>query len=372
VRAPSSEDLERAARAIERWLLTSGVQLAGGPHRGGVAGWLDAGGRPEFVYLEITGYYLTAMAWLIGGGARASEGAAVARERGRAALEWLGTALADGAVPPTRLHLDAGREDWRNAATFSFDLAMAARGAACLGAAVGTEAADPLVAAIAARVDEIRAGGAELVSHAPREGSGARLPDRWSTRPGPHHVKAAAALLGLGPGALDPGLERACRATAARGAESLRTSWPCRELHPLLYGLEGLTMLGPDTSDDLLDLVEGAYERLLELQRPDGALPARALPEARGVRSDVLAQALRVGALLRAAGRLAGAAWGERLGGLTAALLRHVRPDGGVLFSVDQHRANAWCAMFAQQALVLQLSADCGARIAPLATELLV
>ena len=71
------------------------------------------------------------------------------------------------------------------------------------------------------------------------------------------------------------------------------------------------------------------------------------------MRADVLAQALRAGELLRAAGRLRGDVWSGRLEGLAGVLLGHVRPDGGVLFALDQQGANAWCAMFAHQALTL-------------------
>jgi hypothetical protein len=70
-------------------------------------------------------------------------------------------------------------------------------------------------------------------------------------------------------------------------------------------------------------------------------------------RADVLAQALRVGALLRSAGLLQDPAEPERLDALATALGAHVRPDGGVLFSIAQGQANTWCAMFAQQALAL-------------------
>jgi hypothetical protein len=41
--------------------LHRGIQIDEGAQRGGVAGWLDRDGRPEFVYLEIVGYYLTAI-----------------------------------------------------------------------------------------------------------------------------------------------------------------------------------------------------------------------------------------------------------------------------------------------------------------------
>ena len=67
----------------------------------------------------------------------------------------------------------------------------------------------------------------------------------------------------------------------------------------------------------------------------------------------MVAQALRVGALLRASGRLRGAGSSRGLDGLAEALVPHVRPDGGVAFTAGQERANAWCGMFAHQALVL-------------------
>ncbi len=124
--SPRSAELEEAARGIEGWLLGSGAQLAGGAHQGGVAGWLDARGQAEFVYLEITGYYLTTLAWLAEGGA-----GSVAVERGRAALDWLRDVTAGGELPPTRLYLSSAPDDWRNRAAFSFDLAMAARGVGC-------------------------------------------------------------------------------------------------------------------------------------------------------------------------------------------------------------------------------------------------
>jgi hypothetical protein len=352
VSRPSADALEDAARRIEGWLLDSGVQLAEGAQQGGVAGWLDQHGRPEFVYLEITGYYLTTMGWLATGAASSGERAAVAVKRGRQALDWVRSATADNAVPATRLYLSPERDDWRNAAIFSFDLAMAARGVACLAAATRVEGAETLVRDLGARVREICLDRAPLPSHALREGAHTTLPDRWSTRPGPHHLKAAGALLRLPADLLDGALLRACRQTVAHWTRAMQASWPCRELHPLLYGLEGLLILEPAPSEQTLDMMERMYERLLRLQAADGSLPAAAVSGAGEVRSDVLAQALRVGALLRGTRRL-NSERARRLDALATALLRYVRADGGVLFSTEQAIANTWCAMFAHQALLL-------------------
>jgi hypothetical protein len=263
------------------------------------------------------------------------------------------SATADNAVPATRLYLSPERDDWRNAAIFSFDLAMAARGVACFAGATRVEEAETLVRDLGARVREVCLGRAPLPSHAPREGTHTTLPDRWSTRPGPHHLKAAGALLRLPADLLDGALLRACRQTVAHWTRAMQASWPCRELHPLLYGLEGLLILESSASGQTLDVVERIYERLLRLQAADGSLPGAAVSGAGEVRADVLAQALRVGALLRGARRLNGDQRGRRLDELATALLRHVRVDGGVLFSTEQAIANTWCAMFAHQALLL-------------------
>ena len=355
---PDSRD--PSAARIERWLLDSPVQLREGPHAGGIAGWLDPLGRPEFVYLEITGYYLTAMAWLAGGAASSDRTAEEALARGRLALDWVGSATVGGAVPQTRLHLTGERDDWRNAAIFSFDLAMAARGVACFAAAAGIDEAETPLGEIGARVGEVCSGAPQLRSHVLRDETGPPLPDRWSTRPGPHHVKAAAALLRLPPDALDPAIGDACRATIALWAEALEASWPCPELHPVLYGIEGLLMLSPPARAGALDAAERAYERLMEVQAPDRTLPSAADGKGGEVRADVVAQALRVGQLLRRAGRLGGDDWQRRLEALAGDVAAGVREDGGVLFSAEHQVANTWCAMFALQALELSRGAGSG------------
>ena len=116
-------------------------------------------------------------------------------------------------------------------------------------------------------------------------------------------------------------------------------------------------MIGPDT-DASLDDVEAVFEQVLALQAPDGTLPPERNAAAGPVRADVLAQALRVGALLRVEHRLAGSGARQRLDALAGALLRHVRRDGAVLFSPDHDVPNAWCAMFAAQALHLHAGGD--------------
>jgi hypothetical protein len=335
---------------IERWLLTSEIQLSGGLQRGGIAGWLDEHDRPSFVYLEITGYYLTSMAWFIAGGARSDESAALALQRGRSALEWVQHTLADGALPPTRLYLEQPRRsDWRNTAAFSFDLAMAVRGVFAFAEVTGDrDVAIAVGRSLIEHLSAIQGDSPVLRSH--RLLGPAQLPVRWSTQPGPHHIKAAGVLVSV---PVEGSLLAAAWATWAQQAVELDKGWPVSETHALLYGLEGLAMV----SDIDLIRLRSLFTRLMDSQRPDGSLPAE-LPGSDLVRSDVLAQALRIGAMLRALGALPGELWGSRLERLAARLVDRVRPDGSVTFCAEQERGNAWAAMFAHQALSLHDDPD--------------
>src|SRR5512137_2641991 len=117
--------IEEIIAAVERWLLSSKVQFADGPHSGGVAGWLNEDDQSVFIYPEIVGYFLTWLTFLAekkgddsGPGRRAAE-----------AVRWVDHHYSGETPPATRIYLLPGQEeDWRNAGIFVFDLAMIARG----------------------------------------------------------------------------------------------------------------------------------------------------------------------------------------------------------------------------------------------------
>ncbi len=99
----------------------------------------------------------------------------------------------------------------------------------------------------------------------------------------------------------------------------------------------------------------------MRFQAPDGTLPSSTHSGRYDVRSDVLAQALRIGMLLRSRFALEGDYWDRKLGRLAQALILHVQDSGAVSFSHRQKIANAWCAMFSHQALSMyrdQLKSD--------------
>jgi hypothetical protein len=339
-------------------LLFSGIQIEQGLHRGGVAGWLDAHGEPEFLYPEIAGYYMTTSTWLASGAATTPERAADALERGQLAMDWIRRVVDNDDMPPTRLYLSSERSDWRNSAVFSFDLCMVVRGISCFESIVGSNDARDLVERLCTTIRRICSDMRLMRSHIVLS-DGTELPRRWSTLPGPHHLKAAASVLKLPRDVVGDALAGVCRRTCDTWEARMHSHWPCRELHALLYGFEGMLIDRPVPADS----VEPTFERLLRLQAPDGTLPALMDATDPEVRSDVLAQALRIGTWLRDGGVLDDDHWSRALEGLASALLLHVQPDGAVLFSRDGRNKNAWCAMFALQALCTYRDNSNGVRL---------
>jgi len=346
----SAGSREAAAR-IEDWLLHSGIQIEGGPEQGGVAGWLEEHGRPEFVYLEIAGYYLTALAWLSSGAATSARNTDAAQRSAGRVADWIANAVSSGYLP-TRLYLSEETADWRNGGVFSFDLAMAARGLSAARQMMGIGEPRHALERLSTMLHNISLGGDVMVSHEPISGKMPPMPDSWSTRPGPHHLKAAAAVLHLPRHAVSESLRSVAGRTFDHWTPPLEAGhWPCRELHPLLYGLEGMLIRAGSKGGPSLSSAELAFTRLMKVQAADGTLTETV--DGGIVRSDVLAQALRVGLLLRSRGYLADAEWSERLDRLAGALMGFVQPDGGVHFACNQSVSNTCCAMFAQQALYL-------------------
>ena len=122
---------------------------------------------------------------------------------------------------------------------------------------------------------------------------------------------------------------------------------PLDMLHPTLYFAEGLLLAEPGRADAVAALLA----RCLALQNADGSLPESESGSALA-RSDIIAQALRVGLLLRQAA-VAAAPIGATLDRLATALLARVARNGAIVFdpAAAAPQPNVWCAIFAEQAL---------------------
>ncbi|MBT2453659.1 hypothetical protein [Streptomyces sp. ISL-86] len=335
------------AARLRAWLLDH-PRITEGPHTGGVVG--DTG-NDAYVYPEIAGYYLTWLAFL----ATAESAAEPAIERADAAriadardaaVRWLNGELRRPDGPRTRCHLTTTPEtaaDWRNHARFTFDLGMVHRGAAA-GTGPGTAA---LLARTAELLDGMRDADGSWLGCRPH-GSSAPLPERWSTAPGPHLLKVAGGVLALAAPDHTRTVLEAARETLARHAPELKAGLPTMS-HPALYALEGLLQAeAAGYREHHEELLHGYH--LLAAQ--PGGVPREyvARPDSR-VRSDVVAQLLRVGCVLADRGELDET---ERaaLDRLAALLADRVGPTGALPFEDGSAHGNTWCAMFAHQALV--------------------
>lgn len=331
----------RAAAAISEWLLSPQVQLREGIHAGAIAGAMDGAGRARYVYPEITGYYLHWLAEKRGNGPRDDLNAAASQ-----ATDWTARQFHGGGQAKTRSYLDDGVRDWRNDAVFFFDYAMLLRGL-CAATEAGLIALPhAVVGRLVEELDKFVGEDGEILA-ARLLDAAATLPRRWSTIGGPFEVKACSrVLLAARHAELPAKLSHACERLIERYVPDTATL-ALEMLHPTLYFAEGMLLARPDRAGDVGKLLA----RMLRLQRDDGSLPeaeqGTALP-----RSDIVAQALRVGLLLRA-GSAERAPDDDALARLATALLRRVGPDGSVSFrnDGDEREPNVWCSIFAEQAL---------------------
>lgn len=348
--ATSREQATHAtADALAAWLLGEAVVLRGGARDGLVVNWRDDGGEWNAGYPEIAGYYLQFLCRLDAPPRRGAAAANAARVAG-----WLERIGRDG-PPLTRYLRRPAADEWRNGALFSFDLAMIVRGLALADERFPGAVPAGLTARYAGWLAAIENAGL-LASHRLLAGAEA-LPEKWSTTPGFHHVKAAACLAYRD----DPAARTLALATAMHWAGRFEAVGRALfgDLHPFLYFIEGLLVLwARDGTGVFLDVAEQAFDLVLdEVERCGGTAPGHQGGPPASARADVLAQVLRAGTVLQAAGRLAPARWQPCRADLLAALADHVAPGGGVLFSAAGGHRNVWATIFAWQALALDARA---------------
>jgi hypothetical protein len=347
---------------VTGWLLSDPVLRAtASGHAAGVVNWLAPDGMHDGLYPEICGYYLQFLA-LAASDPHAAGAVEPSRAHDAAAriVAWLDEAGPDG-DPLTLYYRDMGQSDWRNQCLFVFDLAIILRGFARVERRWPGLVSPVLMSRYTGSARRLVDNG-RLASHRVRANVAAdRIPAKWSTLPGVHHVKAAAALMDAERGkfaeVVAGTLAEEARALDCEGRSRMR------ELHPFLYLIEGwLTLWGQSGDAGSLARAAEAFALVLGEFDPDtGLLPAVAGQHEAVTRSDVLAQALRAGLVLEAAGQLEGIPngfWAAARKGLRASLLSRISAEGGVEFDhVGRHR-NVWASLFAWQALRFLVQAE--------------
>lgn len=348
MRATASEKdaFRRKAFLIKDWLL-SASQVLEGPHKGAVIGGVNEEGSPNYVYGEITGYFLTFLANV--------ENSRTQLERyATSAINWIGDQYSDVRTPETRIYFNEGTADWRNQLIFSFDLAMILRG---LSLASDANLADrvkcnSIATAVGKKLLRFIAPDGLLLPWIPR-GAACDPPEaRWSTTQGPFQLKTSAAILSANVDGLPSELQTAARATFDRWRDHPLDYRLVEEGHPLFYSLEGLTIAALASNNvQELDHVANFFRTILRDAFPRTG-KAEFLSE---IRSDVLSQFLRLGCILRNAGVLAAEPWDSYARVLADRLLQFMAPDNAVYFLTHDvagsRNKNTWSSMFACQAL---------------------
>lgn len=329
------------AAKLRNWLLHGPAQLRGGDEAGGVAGTIGADAQPLYVYAEITGYYLSWLADLDG-----DDNATTVRANAERALAWATRHFARaGVAPQTRIHLAASEADWRNDAVFFFDFAMLLRGVDAVAEA-GVVRPDAVLRT--ALHEQLLQFVEKNTLRAALQIRGTQaLPPRWSTLGGPFLVKASSRVAhGARHAALPGALAAACANEDERWAAQA-ASIDLGMLHPTLYFAEGLLLSRPDCADAVAQLLY----RCLALVRDDDSLPETASESNGKTRNDILAQALRVGLILRELGAAQAPAQ-SLLDRLAHTLISRIDARGFLPFNADSaEQANVWGTMFAEQAL---------------------
>lgn len=330
----------RAEAAVLAWLLGS-VQVETGPDRGGVLGWFDDEPSSRFVYGEITGYYLSFLAFL----RHTETDPALLCRKATHAVEWMRRRWLT--APATRTYLTTQRTlDWRNSLSFSFDQIMMARGVHAGVALVDPTLRETLLAELYSRICAFVDADDSLL---PCRVTGTDpIPDKWSTRPGPYQLKSAAALLAMGssfPSRLQECGRRTCRHWASFTPDIISTE----ELHPLLYFVEGLVLAGSATEEpQMLADAQLNLERILRHVFETEA-------DITWIRSDVLAQTLRLGCVFAGSNPIFRQQWLRDLHQLASALVQLIGADGVTYFrrstNGQPEHPNVWSGIFAAQAL---------------------
>jgi hypothetical protein len=345
---PAEESFIHAAdgfslHALKEWLVWRAVERRKSEFHGAVFSWLRKDGSADAAYPEIAGYYLQYLCLH-----------AEPTERRTSLLAdvsaWL-SRISASTLPRTLYYFDR-RSDWRTEVQFCFDFAMIARGLSRASRAFP----NIVDVNLGRRYFEAVVGmttGDFLQSCPTVDGKPGVLPNKWSTRFDVHLAKAAAALLAMPWRSLDS----IALATLHRlmEDEDLERHPASTNLHPFFYFIEGMLIAWAVTGDlRYLECASRTY--LAELRPSHGAIRVEHLRR----RHDATAQALRAGAILRAAGALEGRDWTGIRETSFEILMTAQSEEGGIYFDLRNEHQNVWTGLFACQAVEMSSQLEAG------------
>lgn len=264
------EQLNLQIVALDTWLANPAVFSDGA-----IAGSIDESGRALYTYPEISGYYLSYLAYRF-----SLDG--VDKNLVEKAQKILGyqQQLWSGSSPPaTRLYLDPLLQspvDWRNQGLFIFDIAVLTRGVADISNYIDTTSwpAQKLLNYIDSFWDGQRLHPVRWFTGRPQE-----APDRWSTRTGPYQLKVLAALRRVAIASNSTILlERISSAQTALLRDFNQGNFAAHNPHSIAYALEGMLLgdlnnvnrdLGKALIENLANTIDNARDDEIDFRRTD-------------------------------------------------------------------------------------------------------
>lgn len=365
-----------AVASAKNWILNSGIQIADGPNIGGFNSWFDMKENSySYVYSEITGYGITTLLHL---GNYFDD--AEYLDKAALAADWLIAKAGHpcGGVRTRDYYKESGGSrhySFKRGNIYAFDNGMVLYGMINLYKRTkdmkhlefAGQIADFLIK------NMVKPDGLLWAVFDTETGKKTDESDKWSTQSGSYHAKLAMAFTDLfevtGDAIYKETALNLCGASLsfqeASGRFITSRSEGSTHLHPHSYSAEGLLYAGAYfDKEEFIESAERAVKWALDSQMPDGGLPKKYdgkefIPF---YRSDILAQMLRLGTILRDEGRL-GPGYDPVLEKLKDKLVSFQYSgegdqSGGFFYGTDlegttRQHINSWCTMFALQALIM-------------------
>ncbi len=355
--------LEDRIELAKRWFLNSGIQS----EDGGFYAWQDMENKSHsYLYSEITGYAITILCFLY---KVTKEN--IFLEKAWNAAQWiLHDALDKKGAVLTRNYVKDPVEHYsfERGNVYSFDCAMVAFGMLKLYGLTGNEkyltCAESIINFLNNKM--LKPSGIYYPIFDLKDNKSMEDPVKWSTQSGSFHSKLALCLCELAALKRDNSYNNIARKLVESSVNLFfkdnrfitNVSDDSSHFHPYSYTLEGMIYYSDKTRDgSYKGIIERAFGKIVSLQDADGGFPTRVSGSSdRDVpyqRSDIQAQILRLSYFVRS-----GLDRDKLIEKVSS--FQNINDDykGGFLFGVDhdgtvKRHSNAWCSMFALQALYL-------------------
>lgn len=307
----------------------------------GMIGWLkkeDCEG--EYIYGEITGYFLSFCSYIYKSTQNSVEKKKIINIINNN-VAWLDKIIENGLQ--TR-YMFGGKKDWRNNALFAFDVAMIIRGLNDVSKFTNSKIT------LEKYLKEFKVFlSKDKLIYAVISNSSQVLPDKWSTNFDLHLMKVAANLYGV------KGWDNTISINIYKKLWDIQSKeFLEKDCHPIMYFFEGALLLLKKQNiliknqEDINDLVSKfkclIKENMVLYNNPT---------QKEYIRSDVLAQVVRIGSLLYMYNQIPQEFF-EIIKINLQFLLEHFYENGFICFydkKVERNFYNTWCGMFTAQAI---------------------